>query len=267
MSKRDYEVKGRAESNTTTINCGYVGPNLPSSVQLGPGTYSLSKRSNVPFVALVGPMGNRKVISWGETVVVPCNQLATVNNASFHGGDIWINKGDDVANRPSRISVPVRFTTTEIQYGEETRVLWYPVFPCDTRACHRAYLSVDAYVDPAIGQDGLTAFIRGRRLDGSMETANSLASLSAPFGPAVGFLSAVNYGVNTVLSYVPLGQGSNAADDTRPHNLLDAGDIFFLFNNGATVADSLNWPADRGVFGFPSGQTDAPGCWYIIEYE
>jgi len=258
--------------NTTVIPCGYVDPNKLSNTQIGPGKYSLNKRSNVPFVGLIGSAGFRKVISWGEVAEVPAGQLVTVSNASYHGGDIFINKGPDMCNRPSRITVPVPFNLGTIQTPEGLETAWNSSFPCDTRAAKRAYLNVDArvnLVDPGGGSAApLTAFIRGRRLDGSMRTENSLVQFSAPFGPGVGFLSAVSIPVSTDMSYIPMGQGAIFGDDTRPHNLLDAGDIFFLLGTGGpTLADRITWPASSDVFGFPPGQAAEPGTWYVIEYD
>jgi hypothetical protein len=263
--------KVAAGQNTTVIPCGYVDPNKLSNTQVGPGFYSLNKRSNVPFVGLIGSAGFRKVISWGEIAEIPCGQLVTISNASFHGGDIFINKGPDMCNRPSRITVPVPFTFGTITTGEGDEKAWNSTFPCDTRAAKRAYLNVDARVN-LFNLDGdsgapLTAFIRGRRLDGSMKTENSLAQFAAPFGPGVGFLSAISIPVSTDMSYIPLGQGASFGDDTRPHNLLDAGDIFFLLGIQETLADRITWPASSDIFGFPPGQAPAPGTWYVIEYD
>lgn len=256
--------------NTTVISIGYVGPNTASGTQLGPGFYSLNKRSNVPFVGLVGSAGFRKTISWGEICEIPKGQLVTVHNLSYHGGDIFMNKGRDICNRPSRITVPVRYTLLSVATPELTQPLWTADYPCDTRAAKRAYLNVDAYVtDNDANIEGITAFIRGRQLGDSMNCENSLQYFPKPWGPGVGFLSAINYGVNNALTYVPLGQGALQGDDTRPHNLLSAGDVFFLFNGaaGSPLGNFLTWPADRDVFGYPQQQAPGPGTWYVIEYD
>ena len=262
---KEYQVIGKAGNNTTTIPCGYVDPNHPSKTQLGPGVYSISNRSNVPYVAFVGASGYRKVITWGETVEVPEDQLVTVYNSSYHGGDIFINKGADECNRPSRITVPVQFTTVNIVITETTVPAFQCAWPCDTRGAKRAYLNIDAYVKTAAGP--LSVFVRGRRLDGSMKTANSLGQFEKPFGPGVGYLSGYSFWPNTVLSYIPLGQGASLDDDSRPHNLLDASDAFLLFSSGSNVANSLDWPADKNVPEFPTAQATSPGAWFIVEYD
>lgn len=125
-------------ANRTVISAGYVEPNRASNIQLGDGIYTLNKRSNVPFVSLVGSLGFRKTISWGESAEVPCNELVTVHNASYHGGDIFLNKGGDTNNRPGRITVPVRFVEELVVVTEGENVALKTSFPCDVRAAKRA---------------------------------------------------------------------------------------------------------------------------------
>jgi len=262
------EKKANKASNTTVITAGYVPPNEPSSTQLGEGIYSLNKRSNVPFIQLVGSAGYRKTISWGELCEVPCGQVVTVWNASYHGGDIFINKGPDMCNRPSRISVPVPFEFKQVQTGEGLQTLWSTVFPCDTRAAKRAFLNVDAVTNnPDSNNGNQTVFVRGRRLNGSMQCENSLQYFDPPWGPGVGYLNGLIYPIQTELVYIPLGQGASEGDDTRPHNLLDASDVFFLLGFDNDLTEFFTWPADSDIFGFPTGQAPAPGTWYIIEYD
>lgn len=255
--------------NTTVISVGYADPNQATSTQVGAGVYSLNKRSNVPFVQFIGSAGYRKTISWGEICEVPAKEVVTVWNASYHGGDIFINKGPDMCNRPSRISVPVPYQTA--RYLDPDGIasyinVWRPIFPCDTRAAKRAYLNIDAYVTPVPPSDFI-AFVRGRRLNGSMQCANSLSQFAPPYGPGVGFLNALVYPALQTLSYIPLGQGASPGDDTRPHNLLDAGDVFFDLDENGVIADWFSWPADSALSGFPSGAASAPGTWYVIEYD
>lgn len=253
----------RVGSNTTVIEAGYIEPNTVSNTQLGPGFYSLNKRSNVPFVGLIGSAGYRKTISWGEIAEVPEGQLVRISNASYHGGDIFINKGTDYCNRPSRISVPVPFKVVQADIGESTFDVLNMKYPCDTRSAKRAYLNVDAFVAQLTG---LQVFIRGRRLNGSMNTLNSLQMFAMPFGPGVGFLGVLQVPVNTNLTYIPLGQGALMGDDTRPHMLLDAGDMFIVLGiPGNPLSDFITWPLTNGIV---AGQNpDGPGMWYILEYD
>jgi hypothetical protein len=256
--------------NTSVIPVGYVGPNFDSATKLGAGTYSLNKRSNVPFISLIGSAGYKKTISWGELVDVPGGQLVTVRNASYHGGDIFVNKGRDICNRPSRITVPVQFKPIFLGTPSGTPpaapALYGADFPCDTRAAKRAYLNIDANLE-----SNSSVYVRGRRLDGSMNTENSLGVLNVPFGPGVGFLSGLAYLLGEQMAYIPLGQGAIASDDSRPHNLLDAGDVFFDLGIAEFpfVPESLfNWPAGNVIDGFPTyAKTLVPGAWYIVEYD
>jgi len=270
--KKSGSEKVAAGENSTVIEAGFVLPSQNSETKLGPGLYSMNKRCNVPFVSLVGSAGFRKMFSWGELAEVPVGQIVSIHNASFHGGDIVLNKGGDICNRPSRISVPVEMIMSMTAPGfEGVQPLWTNSYPCDTRGAKRAYLNVDAFVNPisvVSGGGPLTAFIRGRRIAGSMNTESSLRAFGPPWGPGVGFLSAIEVPVNTTLNYIPFGQGASfSGTDTRSHNLLDAGDIFFLFPIGAILADVMTWPADSGVFSFPTGKRPAPGTWFVIEYE
>lgn len=256
------------KDNTTVISVGYSEPGEATSTQLGQGVYSLNKRSNVPFIQLIGSAGYRKTISWGELCEVPCGEVVTVWNASYHGGDIFINKGADMCNRPSRISVPVPFVFGEVETDEGLQLLWSTRFSCDTRGAKRAYLNVDAFTsNPTSNNGNQTVFIRGRRLNGSMQCENSLQFFAPPWGPGVGYLNASEFPLNTELVYIPLGQGAGESDDTRPHNLLDASDVFFLLGFDPDLSTYFTWPADSDVFGFPSGQAPAPGTWYVIEYD
>lgn len=251
--------------NTTIIRCGYVDPNDASDTRLGPGVYSLNKRSNVPFVGLRGSAGFQKQISWGEVAEVPCGELVTVINNSYHGGDIFISKGPDVNNRPSRITVPVMFQNVGFTEEGGPNVAWASVFPCDTRGAKRAYVNIDAFSVPE--NPFLTVFIRGRRLDGSMKTNNSLSQFPAPWGPGVGFLSALQVGPSTVLSNIPLSLNGVMSDDTRPHTLLDAGDVFMVIGPGGILSDVIDWPASKGISEFPDENVPFPGIWYTIEYD
>lgn len=246
--------------NTTVIPCGYVDPNKLSNTQVGPGKYSLNKRSNVPFVGLVGSAGFRKVISWGEIAEVPAGQLVTVSNASYHGGDIFINKGPDMCNKPSRITVPVEYETgLEVSAG---LFYWTAKFPCDVRSCSRAYLVMDAFSNEDPPTQSAYAVVRGRRVDGSMKTKNQLSLLPDPFGPGVGYFDVQPMAANTAI-VLPLGKNAAQGDDTRPHLLLDNADAFFY--SDASFAD-FTWPI-QAIPNFAStGNTTFPSTWYVVEY-
>lgn len=287
------ESRIAAGTNTTVVSVGFVQPSIITKIGLNAGTYSLNKRSNVPFVSLIGSSGFKKTITWGETCDVPANQLVAVQNASYHAGDIFLNKGLDICNRPSRITVPVDFRNSEytwqINTGEGpstlTATAWGCKYPCDTRGAKRAYLTVDALVADMSAVDADTfpkpdplnpvvAFIRGRKLDGSMQTSNLLSAPVAnfpPFGPGVGFLYSIKYAGQAPLTYVPLGNGASPNDDTRPHTLLDAGDVFFISQGANVLQNLMAWPLGQnqilGLYWSDAGVPAAPGMWYVVEYD
>ena len=261
-----------ASSTAAAISAGFVKPNELSKTTVSCGIYSLSNRCNVPFVELVGTSGFRKIITWGEMARVPAGQQCTIANVSAHAGDIFLNQGEDVCNRPARICVPVTFSESVIPSLDGNLQLWQPDYPCDVRGARRAYLMVDAY-SLGYNDDPISFFVRGKRLDGqgSHNTESSITSFDSPFGPGVGYLNFFSFAINQEISYIPLGCNASGGDDTRPHCLLDAADAFMSLTTISIVGldDLLNWPADAqdfDAFGLTYQKTDAPGTWYVIEY-
>lgn len=262
MSTFKRQKGGKPPANSTTINVGYVPPSTVAAPQMGGGGfYSLNKRSNVPFVTLRGSSGYRKTISWGEIAEIPGDQMVTVQNSSYHGGDIFLNWGDDVCNRPSRITVPVSYEeAAEVSAGQ---FYWRAAFPCDVRGAKRAYLQMDAYLPNTAATAERSFTVRGRKVDGSMKTANQLSRLVSPFGPGVGYYDVHLYPIDTVIT-VPLGKNAPLGDDGRPHMLLDNADVFFFSLVGFTP---YVWPAQE-IPGFPpSSNTPFPSTWYVVEYD
>lgn len=203
----------------SSFSLGYVQPNGQSSQRLSPGFYSLSARSNVPFVRLIGKSVD-KTFTWGEIVEVPENELCGVTNASFHGGDIFINGGCDYDNKPARITVPVQFTNN-IGIGQ-----WTPAYPADVRGARRAFVTFDATSDPvSSGVD-----ISGRRIDGSHNTTNEVS-----IAPGTGYNDHYDFIASAFLGVIPLGHQCVLGDDTRPHILLTVAYVFVDNNVGLTV--------------------------------
>ncbi len=265
---------GDKSKNSSVIAVGYTEPNAPTKTQLSTGFYSLNKRSNVPFVKLVGAAGFQKTITWGETTVVPEKEMVTVYNASYHGGDIFLNKDIDPCNRPSRISVPVSYRVTLTPGSSPANYTWQAIFPCDVRTSKRAYLNIDAlaaagFPDPGTGAfPGLELYVRGRRLDGSLKTTNILSSFGPPYGPGVGFIDFQNVPMGLQASYIPLGQGAVIGDDSRPHMLLDAHDVFLEMYTSNVLTDYLTWPAFGTALPTPiRTYPAAPETFYIVEYD
>lgn len=257
---------GDKSQNSSVIPIGYVGANDVSKSQLSAGSYSLSRRANVPFVTLVGSAGFSKTLTWGESGVVPKNETVTVKNSSYHGGDIWLNKDVDPCNRPSRISVPVKYQVVQVPGIAPAQYVWQADFPCDVRAAKRAYWNADALVQVA-QVSGIDLYVRGRRLDGSMNTDNYLGFYTAPYGPGVGFLNYHNVPPSTEVSYIPLGQGAPPGDDTRPHMLLDAHDVFMNMGASNTIDDFVLSPASANQLPPPTSPFILYETFYVIEYD
>lgn len=194
----------------TSYICGYVQPSGQSNQRLGCGVYSLSARSNVPFVRIQGRTVD-KTITWGEIAEVPFGELCSVTNASWHGGDIFINGGCDYDNKPARITVPVPFAQgVGILVGQ-----WVPGYPADVRTARRAYLCFDA-TSPAADPSIVT--VLGQRFDGSHNTSNEI---DAALGiPGAGYIDSHAVPLNTLIGIIPLGHLALLGGDGRPHTLL-----------------------------------------------
>ena len=208
-------------SNFATYKVGLVQPGALSKTQLGPGWYSLSSLSNVPYVTLVGRGGTQKTFSWGELVFIPDGNLVTVKNESLHAGDIYINSGRDFCSKPHRVTVPVQ---TAIRAAQSTLEALTPV---DVRSARRAYFSTwpttdangDAFAWAGSPFQSIFA-VGGRRVSGSMETKNGLPN--GVFGGGTGYAYQRTLPAFTEYFNLPLGWGALPGDDNTPHTLLDS---------------------------------------------
>jgi hypothetical protein len=206
-------------TSKTSFSLGFLGPNANSNQRLSAGIYAMSARSNVPFARLLGK-GIDKIFTWGETVEVPKGQLCTVVNASYHAGDLFINSGCDLDNKPARITVPARiiqYTTT----GDFPTDVTTTSYPADVRTARRAYL----YIGVPFGLDiPLSGAVVGKMKDGSHNTVNTLG----PFDEdGTGYHWNFDVPIMTDLGLIPLGNGSVVSDDTRPHVLLSSAQVYF----------------------------------------
>ncbi len=224
-------------ASKTSFNFGFLQPNEPASGSLSTGIYSLSARSNVPFARLIGK-GIDKIFTWGETVEVPKGEICTVRNASFHAGDLFINSGCDLDNRPARITIPVPFTETTTFADSSWRTGSYPV---DVRMARRAYLAIDASVDAE--EDDFTLYITGQRLDGSHNTQDQIVPLGVT---GAGYVESFTFIAGLPFGLIPLGKLSMIGDDTRPHTLLTIATIY--------IPETMVFP----------GTT--PTAYYTVEY-
>lgn len=254
-----FAKKQIVDKNSTTIKVGFVAPNTTSEVQVGSGLYSLNKRSNVPFVTFVGASGFTKTITWGEFAEIPEGALVSVRNASYHGGDIFLNKGMDPCNRPSRITVPVTITLDNVIAG--SALLYAGVeFPVDTRGAKRAFINFDCQTSEETAVN-----VRGRRLDGSMKTANPLGVFAAPYGPGVGYVDQQLVPAGDTMAMIPLGQGAMNGSDL-PHSLLDACDVFIVYSTPPAFNLQFTFPVVP-VGAVATGVLVTPPAWYVVEYD
>lgn len=224
------------------FDIGYVASNQNSNQQISAGTYSLSARSTVPFVALVGSGGYYKTFSWGEIVEVPDGEACTVRNASYHGGDIFLNAGCDYDNRPARITVPVPIENPQV-FGGVTGI--GTVFPVDTRLARRAYF-VSGYQWDGPGEG--TVYVIGQQFEGSLQTANELQSAGVS---GAGYYEIHEIWVSTTLGNVPLGKRAvYGVYDAVPHTLLTCARVLLLTPAGWSLPN-------------PTGIASA---YYTVEY-
>ena len=141
-----------------------VEPFQKSSIILSGGVdrpyyYSLGNQSTVPFVRLQGSGGTQKEFTWGETVEVLPGQNVQVESASYMPGDIQIQSGRDVQNRPARTTISIK-TIPDVEDlsaiplpGDGSLPEVRPVFPCDCRGAKRAYLGCRISTGPILGQE------------------------------------------------------------------------------------------------------------------
>jgi hypothetical protein len=197
------------DQKITQFYAGYAHPNQSTSLKLSKGYYSLSSRSNVPYVEFAGSNGYTKTISWGEWAEIDCDQLVTIRNASAHGGDIFINSGIEPDPLPSRVTVPVRITPSgEFNLGMTPWV--------DTRRAVRAYFVINA-------QGGALITVYGVSI-----TSHATLNLNTgPGEPGPGYKETHIIPPNVAWPLIPLGYRAMLGDDTRPHSLLDKATLTF----------------------------------------
>jgi len=214
-----------------------VPPSHPTTFRLSGGKtipyiYQLGVNSSVPYVRLLGSDIGQKLFSWNEKIIVPPQQMVTVENASFHVGDIHINSGWDPSALPARVTVPVNFDEVTGPDGYLTR------FPCDTRRARRAFLQGPEATTVNPGEAEVTGRAVGR---GHVVGLPAFTELGRPVPE---YVSTLTYPPATTLGLIPLGQ--NALPGDSVHALLDTATVF--------IAD-----------GTPP--TTRSGSWYyVIEY-
>lgn len=232
----------RGIQNYGTFRIGYIPANSISTATVGPGVYSLSPLSNVPFVSLVGAARQEKVLSWGETIIVREGEQATVKNASYHPGDIVLSAGEDFVATPKRITVPVEIQFVQGSDGSRLEPKW----AVDCRRAKSAYFVTDiAYptIAPPSTITGVRILKRGR----SVERAHNTPSTQIPGG----YESAENIAPGSQINYVALGYASQSSE-RGPMALLD-----IAYFNLWALGNNANWPPP-----LPLNTTS----YYVLEY-
>ena len=189
-------------SSQTVLN---VAQNKVTEMKLSGGrtipyVYSLGILSTVPYVKLVGSSMGQKLFSWTEQIVVPAGEMVTVQNASFHPGDIQIQSGVDWAALPARVTIPVGIIS-----GDPNTT---PEFNLDTRRARRAFVQGFPAISTAINMTVTgTARLRSHSIDlslGEGATPTFTTTFAIPPGDP---------------GLMPLGKDARAGDGV--HALLD----------------------------------------------
>ena len=223
--------------NFGTFFVGLVPARTRSKFQVGPGHYSLSTLSTVPYVTLSGAQGREKVFSWREVVRIPEGQSAWVANASWHDGDIVLNGGTDYSAVPARVTVPVPVQDTL----EDTVRVLTPRYPCDTRGARSAHLAVNIRTSNALG-DAIDWTIIGQiaeRTGHSHQTdsENERPEYRQPFATPA----------NVEVGLIPLGYAAGFEAPGLPMCLLDRASFTARFRPDAV-------------------QRITPNFYYVLEY-
>ena len=242
-----------------------VEPRKATKQNVPEGFWSLSSLSTVPYVRFTGPGGFQKEFSWGEIVEVPKGCEATLENASYHVGDIVLNGGRDYSTCPARITVPVFLRElflsgnipklTPLPPGfpdpSDFPIAIAPSWPVDVRRARRAYLAIDWRTDnkpdgeTIIPAEDLTFDIYGFAEQRSHDTGNSVPIPSGR--PGVGYSSHCVMVAGTEFGIIPLGYSACNGDCCEAMALLDYAD--FIVKIDADFLVEFN-----------------PSAYYILEY-
>ena len=220
------KMSNNAQQNYGTFRCGYVQAKSSSGVQLGPGAYSLSTLSNVPYVSFRGAPRQEKTFSWGETIIVREGETVTVWNESYHPGDIVINGGQDYATIPRRITVPVYLNWTASGIGGLPTLT--PANPCDARRAKGVWIALAAQV-VTTSNGNLGKVGKPQERSHFTEVPVVIKNLIG-----AGYFSNEIVAAGTALTMIPLGYQSNMGDDSSTMCLLDTAE--FIFTNIADGA-------------------------------
>ena len=200
-----------------------VKPGDTTSIKLSGGQtepfyYSLGANSTVPFIRLEGGGGSQKEFTWGETIEVPMNQQLQVRSASYMAGDIQIQSGRDIANKPKRITLPCQVEPfTSVAYAPGTSIK--PIYPCDGRTARQAYIGL--FWNTGNGPIAPTYIITGLQRQHSYPSdVSTFFQVFDPPGKKYRELIGLSQPF-TIYTQLPLGWGATYVDPGNPHTLLD----------------------------------------------
>lgn len=221
-----------------------VKPEEVSSIILSGGKhepyyYSLGNQSTVPFVKLQGSGNTQKEFTWGETIEVFPGQNVKVQSASYMAGDIQIQSGRDIANKPSRITTPIQVTPfAEGSFPKDTSVS--PLYPCDCRQAKRAYLGGNFSSDNI---DSLVFYGINRQHSWPGDVAQFFTSVP-PTGKK--YFWFYNFTPLTFYAEIPMGFGAQYAPTSSTNPMI--------------LTDFVNWTLTTSE----AGQLNM--FFYVLEY-
>jgi hypothetical protein len=163
---------------------------------------------------LQGSGNTQKEFTWGETIEVFPGQNVKVQSASYMAGDIQIQSGRDIANRPKRITIPVKvLPESEGSFPKDTTVT--PLYPCDCRQAKRAYLGCVADSDNI---DSLVFYGINKQHSWAGDVA-SFFTTPPPTGKK--YFWFYNFTPLTTYTMFPMGFGAQYAPSDEPMILTD----------------------------------------------
>jgi hypothetical protein len=199
-----------------------VGSGLP------PFLFSLGANSTVPFIRLQGSGVTQKEFTWGETIKIPEGVQVQVQSASYGVGDIQLQSGQDICNKPARITIPIELPEPTFEGFYAPGDVIVPIYPCDVRLAKRAFVA-------AAWQTGDSGAGRVRVKGFSQQHSYAAAVRSAiqqvdPTGKK--YITDVVLATVTLYGMFPLGFNWSANDPEFPHTLLDYATFELHMDNG-----------------------------------
>jgi len=209
-----------------------VKPGALANIKLSGGPnepffYSLGANSTVPFIQLEGGGGTQKEFSWGETIEVPAGQQLQVKSASYMAGDVQIQSGRDIANKPERITVPVELPESVDGFYVPGDVI-IPLYACDTRMARRAFLALAWQTGETVARVRIKGFNQQHSYPAAVRTSTQLLP---PTGKKY-----VNDNILANLTsygFIPLGFRAEFTNPDFPHALLDYATVEVHVDDGA----------------------------------